>query len=46
MHKSLKKLVNKNPNDYKKIAETDDSDSDSDLAYSLSKTFLEDYDDD
>ena len=45
MHKSLKKLVNKNPKDYKKIAETDDSDSDSDLANSLSKTFLKDDDD-
>jgi len=41
----LKQLVNKNPKDYNKIAETDDSDSDSDLTNSLSKTFLEDDDD-
>jgi hypothetical protein len=45
MHKSLRKLVKKNPKDYNKIDDSDDYDIDSDLADSLSKTFLEDHDD-
>ncbi len=45
MHKSLRKLVKKNPKDYNKIDDSDDCDIDSDLADSLSKTFLEDHDD-